>query len=398
MELVEEQFAFSGGTVDESGPYPIIRGVHLCGLESKHGYSYLPTAWTDAAIQQYDGADSYEGHKAGPRLPSEKVGVFHSPRRRQDGTPEADYHLEPDHPMTPRLIRAAKHDQSRYALSHRAHVQWGTRGGKRVVEGFGGVLTVDVVGSGGTTGGIFESAPTGGRTVSTAKEYANKLAPKLDVGQLLKLKTLVQEDDFGAAPMPADAPAPDAADTTADGGIDSAFQAVALKEIADCMAAKGDPAKLKRCLGRLKKLLMTHGELSSDDVDGAEVEGEGGEGEGTTEEGAPAGKGKKTATAAAPTGPTEGELIQECFTEKLTPTPNQFTALKGMPDKATRTAFIREQKGFVSATAPKSQGRTGTVAEDGTGAGGNSKSGVEQAAERARQHARENQGLPPAAK
>lgn len=164
---VRESFAFSGGRVDESGPYPVIRGVLLCGPTSEHGYDYPPSAWTDEDIRAYEGIKSFEGHRDGQRFPSEMVGVFKNPRRRADGMPEADFHLEPDHPLTPRLIRAAKHDPSRFSFSQTAQVNFGTRGGRKVVEGFKRsagrplIHTVDVVNIGATTGGIFESAPTG---------------------------------------------------------------------------------------------------------------------------------------------------------------------------------------------------------------------------------------------
>ena len=159
--LIREAFDFSGGKVDESGPYPIIRGVLLCGLTSEHGYDYLPAAF-NAVLPQYEGIPSYEGHKDGPRQPSEKVGWFRNVRQRRDGRPEADYYLEPDHPLTPRLIRAAKHYPAAFAMSHQAHVNFGDRNGRKVVESFKpgrAIISVDVVDRGGTTGGLFEHAP-----------------------------------------------------------------------------------------------------------------------------------------------------------------------------------------------------------------------------------------------
>ncbi|HXD85496.1 MAG TPA: hypothetical protein VN641_03315, partial [Urbifossiella sp.] len=49
---------------------------------------------------------------------------------RAAGRPEADYYLEPDHPLTPRLIRAAKHYPAAFAMSHQAHVNFGDRNGR----------------------------------------------------------------------------------------------------------------------------------------------------------------------------------------------------------------------------------------------------------------------------
>jgi hypothetical protein len=219
------------------------------------------------------------------------------------------------------------------------------------------------------------------------KEYAAKLGAtgKCDVAQLFKLTTLVKED--GEALMPSDAPAPEAAETTGSGGMDAAFLAECTKEVQDCMNAKGDPAKLKACLGKLKKLLMMHGDLNDEAVKDDKP----------ADAGEDAKKKAEEAAKAKPTGPTESELVQECFAEGLAVTPNQFAALKGMSDKTARTSFIREQKGLMKATDPKAASReqlggtSGTVKEDGTG--GTQKSGVEQARERARKHAAENQGV-----
>lgn len=385
MDLVREQLALSGGVVDESGPYPIIRGVLLCGLTSEHGYSYLPTAWTDEALGQYEGLDSYEGHKDGPRLPSEKVGVFHAPRRRADGRPEADYHLEPDHPLTPRLIRAARHDPTRYSLSHTAHVKWGSVNGKRVVEGFGRIHTADVVSRGGTTGGIFEHAPPGGRAVpQTVKEYLDKAAPRLGVERMAKALTLVKEDDYGSAPMPADAPA---ADADPDEAISAGFKAAIMAVVSKAMEGGMDP---KAALAKIKTLLNSHGEATDG---GTDTEEETGEEEAAEEAAKPAGKkGKVEEQKPAPVDPWE--LVRECQAEQFTATPSQLLALKGLSEKADRTTFIREQKGLSAAKPPKSQGRDATVKESGAGGGNDPPSGVEEARLRMAQESARLRGQP----
>src|SRR5262249_53408607 len=156
------------GEVDETGPYPVIHGVLICGDTSKWGYDYLREAWTDEVLAAYEGIDSYANHdKAGEdRDVLDKVGWFKNVRSRTDGRPEGDYCLIPEHPLTPRIVFAAKHNPKLFPMSHRAHVKWGTRNGRRVVEGITQAISVDVVGTGGTTGGLFESAP-GVRPVGT---------------------------------------------------------------------------------------------------------------------------------------------------------------------------------------------------------------------------------------
>ncbi|VTT98931.1 Uncharacterized protein OS=Planctomyces brasiliensis (strain ATCC 49424 / DSM 5305 / JCM 21570 / NBRC 103401 / IFAM 1448) GN=Plabr_0221 PE=4 SV=1 [Gemmataceae bacterium] len=378
--LVRESFALapSSPVVDESGPYPVIRGVSLCGLTSEHGYEYLPTAWTDADIKRYDGLPSYEGHADGTRKPSEKVGWFENSRRRPSGQPEADYFLEPDHPMTPRLIRAAKNNPKLFALSHTAHVRWGERSGRRVVEGFRSIHSVDVVDRGGTNGGIFESAPGGTAVKVKISDYANRLAPKLTIEQLVKLKTLVKEE--GGSDMPADAPAPDAAGTGGQDGVDAAFLAAGMAALKECMDTPGDRAKVKACAKRLVKLLMAHGDIK-------------GEPEEVTEEPAKKEEPKPEPTKEAAPVDHSAAIADEIVREGFAPSATQLKALRGMPLPADRVAFIREQKGLSKATAPASASRESvSLVTEGAPA---AESEVEQARKKMAALARQNQGLKP---
>lgn len=404
-ELVRESFAFSGGDVDLTGVYPVIRGALICGAVSEHGYRYPKETWTPQTLKKYEGAPSFEGHRDGSRLPSEKIGWWENIRiRESDGLPVGDYHLEPSHPLTERLVRAAQKggNPRLYAMSHVASVNFGTRNGEKVVESIGTVHSIDVVSKGGTTGGIFESGkPIQGKAMKV-KEFTKALAGKLDVGQLLKLHTVmkpgfVREDGYSDADMMPGSPDPAAADTGADKGMDTAFLSLCTKECQDCIDAKGDPAKVKSCLARLKKILMTHGELSTDDV---KDEPEGGDAKKKEEETKKAEEAAKATAAAKPKENDPWQLIAECKSEQFTPSATQLTALKGMLVKEERTAFIREQKGLQAATQPRSVSRDqladgdkkkGTVKEDGTD--GAAQTGIEQAAARARGYAAEFQGV-----
>jgi hypothetical protein len=289
MDIVREQTPLTCRTVDESGPYPIIRGVRLCGLTSEHGYDYLPTAWAGNALKLYEGIDSYEGHKDGVRLPSEKVGVFRNITRRPDGTPQGDYLLEPDHPMTPRLIRAAKHNPTLYAMSHQAHVRWGTRDGRKVVEGLGRVHSVDVVSRGGTTGGIFEAAPAvvhGGSEKQDERDRS--LLERIDEAVRLFLKGSRQ------------------------------------------------PGAVKKLLADVGDAVEWWGQITFDPS-------------------APPPDPNDDKPRPRPAGPDPLALMRECAAGGLAfPTPGQLLALRGIPDRPTRTAFIREQAALVSARSRES--------------------------------------------
>ncbi|MBA4192224.1 MAG: hypothetical protein C0467_30005 [Planctomycetaceae bacterium] len=380
--LVRESFDFSGGAVDEGGPYPVIKGVLICGLTSKHGYDYLPSAWSDEDLKRYEGISSYEGHKDGPRLPSEKVGWFQNVRRRPDGRPEGDYVLEPDHQMTPRVIRAAKHNPKGFMLSHQANVKWGMKDGRRVVEGFKNIHSVDLVGDGGTTGGIFESAPGSKAVTIKVSDYATKLAPKLSLEQLVKLKTLVKEDG-GDAPMMPDAPPADGAETSGDDGIDSAFLSAGMAALKECIGNPGDKAKVKACAKKLVKLLMAHGDIKGDvEVDDATP---------------PAAKKDEPPTTESAPEPwaLRDEFVRESGFE---PTSIQIDAMRGLtPEK--RKAFVREQKGLANATTPASRSReqiaaadlaSGLVKEHGHGSAADD---IAAGIARARKNAAENQGV-----
>ena len=371
LERVTESFSFSGGTVDESGPYPVIRGVVICGLESVHGYGYDPAAcWAAGKAKAvYEGLWSYAGHGAGERDPHAKLAWWENVRTRPDGRPEGDYCLNPEHLLCKSVVWAAKHKPDFYTMSHVADVRKVKRpDGRVVVESIGKAHSIDLVCTGGTTGGLFESAHKGATNVpTTVKEYTKRLGAKCDVGQLLKLHALVKEDGFGDAPMPADAPDPAADATSGQDGVDAAFVAAAMSEVQACVDAKSDKALVVKCLGKLKKLLMAHGEIKAiDDSDTSEDDGA------TDPTAKESGKGGKAKPASPP---DPWVLLKECGAQSYKPTETDLTALKGMADAKGRTAFILQQKALHAASSPASVSRQQVAAtvvqESGTGNGGN---------------------------
>lgn len=388
MERVAESFSFSGGKVDRSGPYPRIKGVVICGLRSVHGYEYDPRVWENGrAKAMYEGLDSFVGHAPDDQdRTAGKLGWWENVTVRTDGKPQGDYCLNPKHPLAESVLWAAQYRPDFYKMSHVADVRKVKKpDGRIVVENMAArARSIDLVENGGTTETLFESGRKRGthvatKTLVTVREYANKLAPKCSVEQLLKLRTLVKEDGMGDAPMMPDAPDPAADATSGDDGIDSAFQAAAMQEIQECMDAKGDPAKLKRCLGRLKKLLMAHGELSADD---------GGAGDADADAD-PAKESGKTKPA-APMDPWV--IVEECEKEQFKPDATDLKMLKLVSESGDRISYIRRQKGLTSATQPRGASReqiaagdkkTGTGTGTGTvkegGAGGEKPTGVEEA-------------------
>lgn len=392
LERVSESFSFSGGTVDESGPYPVIRGALICGLKSVHGYDYDPRCWENGRAKEiYEGLDSYVGHKDGERDPREKLGWWENVRTRPDGRPEGDYCVCPEHPMAKTVVWAAKHKPDFVKFSHVADVKKAKQANGRIaVESIGKAHSIDLVSTGGTTGSLLESGhKRKGNTVALVKEYGNKLAPKCTVEQLLKLRWLVKEDGMGDVPMPSDAPDPVADATSGDQGIDAAFMAAATAQLQACMDAKGDPAVMKKCLGKLKKLLMAHGEIKAEDAP-----------ETTEDDPVPdpakeSGKGKAKPAASDP-----WELIAECEREQYRPDAIDLKVLKTVSESGDRLAYIRRQKGLVNATDPKSKGREqlaggdkgGTTKESGAGGNAAPAGGIEEARQKMAQLSKDARG------
>jgi hypothetical protein len=179
--------------------------------------------------------------------------------------------------------------------------------------------------------------------------------------------------------MGSDAPAADGAETKPEDGIKAAFKAAIMGLIDKCL--EGDGGDAKECLQKIKKLLNSHG-----DFKGGKSGDGGGKGEEEDDEGGKAKEGQ-------PKLPDSWEVVRECADEKLEkPTASQLLALGHMPKKEDRLVFIREQKGLLAATNPKSQGRDrgdqggkdgkgkdGTVKEGAGGGQGEEVTGVAEA-------------------
>jgi len=375
MERVRESVEFSGGRVDRSGPYPRVLDVAICGLSSVHGYEYDRRCWENGrAKAMYEGLNSYVGHGDGDRT-GEKLGWWENVRTRPDGRPCGDYCLNPKHPLAESVLWAAEHKPDFYTVSHVADVKKARRpDGRVVVESMAGrAHSIDLVDVGGTQGSLRESGHQRRPGVVTVKEYANKLGRKCTVEQLLKLRALVKEDGMGDLPMPADAPPPDAEGTSEDDGISAAFMAAITGELKACMDAKGDPAKLKKCLCKVKKLLMAHGEIKADD----------GDADTSTDAATDADPAKESGRGKRPAAVDPWELLTECEREQYKPDATDLKVLKLVSESGDRLAYIRRQKQLTNATQPSSASRqqlagTGTDTAKESGGGAEPASGVEE--------------------
>jgi hypothetical protein len=159
--------------------------------------------------------------------------------------------------------------------------------------------------------------------------------------------------------MMPDAPAPDADDTDAGSGVTAAFESAIMSIVKEALAKGQDKKSVLKTIG---KLLDGHADVnggtsSTDDDATADA---------TAKEGAAA----AAAAAAAAKPAAEATILDEIVREGFTPSATQLAALRGMADPATRTAFIREQKGLQAASRPKSASREGVAATVREGAAG----------------------------
>jgi hypothetical protein len=385
MPVIAEESPFSSsGVVDRSGPYPVVRGVLLCGRESKWKRRYLDEAFVEGELKVYEGVPGYLNHHKGPgnRDYEKKLCWYTNPRRNGDGLPIGDQCFNPKHPMTEAVLWDIENRPQDCKLSHVADVDMDDAGdGWKNISKINSVASVDIVTNGGTTNSIWEDAPV----KMILKDYAKKIAPHLELLQQIKLKTLVSEEGMAEAPMLDGAPGMEGEmmDSSAEEGIKSAFKSACLAEVEECLDNLSKPEHVKKCLKKLKKYLMAHGDISDEDM-GDDDEPEEVETETKTETETPekpketkteeGGKVKKKVkgTAVTEEAPREVKLWnarKACVSEGFPEASDSIiAAVAGIGDSSAQLAFIREQKGLAKASAggPGIRGtKKGTTVEEG---------------------------------
>jgi hypothetical protein len=267
---ITERVAFTGGKVDRTGAYPVIRGALICGASSLNNRRYEAGSFRRPTL--YAGKPAYLNH-ADRRTVEGKVAWCESEGRRADGMPTGDFGVNPKHPYAETLLWLAEHKPDQIGLSHVVDAKTRYEGGVEIVEEVTAVESIDFVADPATTHGMYESQ--GGRRMKL-KEYVDRLArvPTATTATILRGKRLAEADGMGELDMPAEAPAEDA-----DAGITAAFEQAIMSIV---RAALADGQDKKAVLKKIGKLLDSHGDAT----------GEGGEeapaddaGEGGTEEG-----------------------------------------------------------------------------------------------------------------
>lgn len=341
-----ERFAYSGGAVDRSGARPVVRGVLLCGPTSANRRRYAKEAFAAGRVQKYDGKPVYVGHAAGERTYSELLGRIRNPRLRADGMPVGDLEVDPLQQDAARFLRDAETEPTAIGLSHVAHCHTvRAADGWEDVRALEDVESVDVVLNPATTKSLYESTKRGRPMPTTLRAVIEAVRPKLTGrhAKAARKALLLAEDDGPMGAMMDVAVDEPAADADPGAALDQAFLDAITAELQECMAAKGDPAKLKSCLGKVKKMLNAHAEIVATDDPGldADAEPDGDEGEPPMESRR---KGKR---------PALGAVLAECQAKGYTATGADLVILTELASAESRAAYIDRLAGVKPAgTAP----------------------------------------------
>lgn len=351
---LEERFGFSGGKVDRTGPYPVVRGVLLCGPTSANRRRYRREAFAGDRVKRYDNRPVFLNHGKGgeSRDYQDKVATIENARHRDDGMPVGDLAVNPKHPFAEAFLFDAEHKPGACGMSHVAHCQTAhAADGWEDVTEMVEAESVDVVVGPATTKGLFESKGAGVFTFKKLAEWVAK-HPKATSKQALKAKKLGEDLDGmggGMADMAA-APEEPAADADPDEAITAGFKA-AFDAIRDKLF-DGSMDK-KTAFKKLSAIFDGH----SDATDAADTGGDTG---GSSDDSAK--EGKKPALDA---------VLSECTKAGIKNVrPTLLKTLMRTPEAAERAELIREdlERTAPPAERPTSGGRN--PAPGATGGGG----------------------------
>ena len=255
-KLLIERFALTGGTVDRSGKYPVIRGVLLCGTTSANRRRYKVESFGAAGKKKYEGKPIFIDHGDGRKSRSfrDKLAWVENESRDSSGRPVGDVGVNPKHDQAEPFLWLAENRPDQCGMSHVAHCKTVTSadGWEEVTE-IVDVESVDVVVDPATTKGLYEHRR---RTVAlTVKALCEALVkhPKIKSSAVAPLKKLAEMDgmdglDSGMDAAPAD-------DAEPGDGVKDAFCS-AIQSVVD-KALDGE-MEAKEALRQIKELIASH--------------------------------------------------------------------------------------------------------------------------------------------
>lgn len=326
-KLLTERFSLSGGTVDRTGMYPVVRGVLLCGTTSANRRRYKPSAFGPADRKRYEGRPIFidHGDSRKSRGFRDKLAWVENERRDSQGRPIGDIGVNPKHDQAEPFLWLAEHKPDQCGMSHVAHCNTVTSSdGWEDVTEVVDVESVDVVVDPATTKGLYENRNRNRTMPLTVKALCESLVkhPKIKSSVVLPLKKLAEMDGMDGAYSTMDAPPEDEAEP--GDGVKDAFSS-AIAHLAD-QALDGE-MDLKEALTKIKELIASHHKVS----------GKGGKEEPEEEE---AGEEE----AAESKRPSLAAVIKECTAAGYTPLNSDLLALAEIKSKDSRAAFIDAKK------------------------------------------------------
>jgi len=218
-QLLTERFSFSGGKVDRTGKYPVIRGVLLCGPTSMNRRRYKPEAFAGGRVKRYEGRPVFVNHSGGgqsvSRVYQDQLGWIENARLRSDGMPVGDVAVKPTHPLAESVLWDAENRPANCGMSHVANCETrpGADGWDDVVE-MVEAESVDLVVGPATTKGLYEGTRMRRFTLRQLAEWAIR-HPRCTSKTTARAKRLREviggEEDEAYIPEPAADADPNAA-------------------------------------------------------------------------------------------------------------------------------------------------------------------------------------------
>ncbi|MBA3761733.1 MAG: hypothetical protein H0X04_00120 [Chthoniobacterales bacterium] len=132
----------------------IVENVHILGLKSANGYTYLEAA-AQKALPKYEDASIYLNHSKEARKVEDKFGFVSKPRFVEGKGIYGDVHYNTAHSYAPAFAWWVENNSSQVGMSHSVGVQFDER--TKTVTAIEDVNSVDLVSDPATVKGLFES-------------------------------------------------------------------------------------------------------------------------------------------------------------------------------------------------------------------------------------------------
>jgi hypothetical protein len=229
----------------------IIRGVKLCGFESKNGRTY-PSDVLEKARPLYEGRVVNANHdrKNGERNVGDRLGRFVNVGLRNGQGLYGDFEVLTSHPLAESVFEAAQRMPSLFGFSHNIEGRIKVAGGKQVVEQIAKVHSIDLVADPATVKSMFESEDTGPfRTLREVVESLEQTAPA-EWSTLLIREMMTQ--GVGGPELPIGS----GMGTNADNEAKNAFRAMVMAAFDDdTLDSKATLKKIKLILDAQEKIM-----------------------------------------------------------------------------------------------------------------------------------------------